>query len=75
MECWQSADFSRSWNFIVGIFIYAPLHYLYNVACRNYEFYRSLILNFFASYSTAAIVWDRFSVFCYQKLMAIFHHY
>ena len=36
-------------------FLYAPLHYLYDVAYRNNEFYRSLILNFFASYSTAAM--------------------
>ena len=27
-------------------FIYAPIHYLYDVAYRNNEFYRSLILNF-----------------------------
>ena len=41
--------------FFFFFFFYAPLHYLYDVAYRNNEFYRSLILNFFASYSTAAM--------------------
>ena len=28
-------------------FLYAPLHYLYDVAYRNNKFYRSLVLNLF----------------------------
>ena len=36
-------------------FLHAPLHYRYDVTYRNNNFYRSLVLNFFASYSTTAM--------------------
>ena len=49
-------------------FLYAPLHYSYDVAYRSNEFYRSLALNFFRKLFYFSDVWDRFSVFLLSEV-------